>query len=117
MEINYDEVLCGEPWSITLKGKKYKAEIPTIAQAIAYQKAAEELTKTVKEEPSNNLLIIIKCKKMISIIFTNIPEDIIDSCPANLLSKMGKDVQRLVEESLFPSNGDDSKKKAVGKTS
>lgn len=105
MDINYDEVFCGDSWAITLKGKKYKAEIPTIAQSIAFEKSVAAIAGL------SGVDLIEQLKKVILVIFKDLPEEDIDNCKAPLLKRMLDDVKTMVQQGLYPEDTDKQGKK------
>lgn len=96
-DINYDKVLKGNVITITLKGKKYEIQEPSMGRILDFQRESEKI-----KELGDVVEAAKQIKRIIRTIYTDIPEEDLDDYSPKTLYRILADVTKFVRESMFP---------------
>lgn len=109
-EINYDEVLSPPKLKITIGGKTYEVDQPSIQQILDYEQRVKELSSACKSNVSGGD-VGEGWIEIIRSIFTCIPVKALKEKSLPVLRKITKDCTKFMQESMYEDAPEGDKKK------
>lgn len=96
-DINYDEVLVNSVITITIKGKAYQVQEPSLEAILKFEEASAKLVdiKEIKD-------VAAQVIKIIRTVYINVPSEAFDGLSPKFLYKILFDIKKMVQDSMLP---------------
>lgn len=104
-DINYDDVLLSKVATITLHGKKYEIQEPTLGVILAFERERKKMAG-VKDITKVATQIV----RIIRTVYNTVPEKAFEGFAPKALYRILVDVSKVINENMLPESTNEGKK-------